>query len=431
MIPGCISGQYTKEQAQISLDALADWASVCFHQIKMVDIDADAQRILLENGEWIEYDVLSLDIGSTSRGLDTPGVSTFAIPTRPIDLLVDRVQSKLESNGSSKGSSERIHEEEMVQIVVVGGGAAGIELAMGLSNRFDAAVKEDIRQLQVTLLVSGNELLAHESEACQHALENVLDELKIRVEYGCRVQSMNADDLHLDDGRKMAYTHCIWAAGASAHSLSTQIRNAGISVNREGWVEVGPSLQSISHNNVFAAGDCATIVGLKDLESSDEKSSPPKAGVYAVRSGPVLIENISRYLKEQEMVPFDPQDDFLKLINCGDGTALGFRFGLPLRGKWVWELKDEIDQGFMNLFREEYLPDLSKEGGGGELDARTAQYDEYVRDPLRLNAEEACTLIMRRDDNVDFQQAWGVLREMMSDEDYKNEVLSFAEIRLH
>jgi len=162
---------------------------------------------------------------------------------------------------------------------------------------------------------------------------------------------------------------------------------------------------------IFAAGDCATITGLKDAKSGNERASPPKAGVYAVRSRPLLIKYISRYFLEQEMDEYDPQDDFLKLINCGDGTALGFRFGLPLRGNWVWELKDKIDKMFMELFREDNLPDLSKEDI--EREYASAQYDEYTRDSKRPSPEEGCQLILRGDENVDFQHAWGVLREMM------------------
>ena len=104
--------------------------------------------------------------------------------------------------------------------------------------------------------------------------------------------------------------------------------------------------------------------------------TPPKAGVYAVRSGPILIDNLTRILNHDKegnvlpLTPYKPQDDFLKLMVCGDGTALGFRFGIPIYGKWVFEMKDAIDNGFMNLFREEYLPEVIE---GQPYD--TSQYD--------------------------------------------------------
>ncbi len=151
-------------------------------------------------------------------------------------------------------------------------------------------------------------------------------------------------------------------------------------------------------------------------------------GVYAVRSGPILIANISACLKNTcdctSLVKYKPQDDFLKLIACGDGTAFGIRFGIPLEGKWVWHLKDTIDQMFMDLFRAKNLPDLF---GDDEGEYDTSQYDERSTTTReRINPEQAASLLLRKDDN-DFQRAWDVLRDMMDDEAYKKEVQSFVE----
>ena len=114
-----------------------------------------------------------------------------------------------------------------------------------------------------------------------------------------------------------------------AHGLSWKLnKQSNLSINKErGWILVNEYLQSTSHPFVFAAGDCSEIVNRK---------SPPKAGVYAVRSGPILIQNLMTSLSINaadgaiELVKYVPQDDFLKLMMCGDGTALGFRFGVPL-----------------------------------------------------------------------------------------------------
>ena len=115
-----------------------------------------------------------------------------------------------------------------------------------------------------------------------------------------------------------------------AHGLSWKLNNqSNLSVNTErGWILVNKYLQSTSHPYVFAAGDCSEIVSQR---------SPPKAGVYAVRAGPILIQNLMISLlsidaadNTTELVEYIPQNDFLKLMMCGDGTALGFRFGLPM-----------------------------------------------------------------------------------------------------
>lgn len=418
MVPGCISNLYEKGTEQIALRPLAEWASVDFLLDTVVGVDTKCQQILLKGGDVVDYDVLSLDIGSMSRGMDTPGVFEYTIPTRPIDALVDRIEE----------AQNCLSKEDSVKAVIVGGGVAGIELAMCIYSRFGSIVDD----VDLIILDSGTELLSSESDLCREAMQEILDEKKINVRYGSRVHTVEKDIIELEDGARIPFTHCVWSAGASPHPLSSQLGEAGISVSTDGWIQVGPTLQTQSHQNIFAAGDCAAIAGLQDPKTRNAKRSPPKAGVYAVRSGPILIENISRYLQKSNtetacdpLIAFDPQDDFLKLIGCGDGTALGFRFGLPLRGKWVWELKDAIDGMFMDLFRVENLPDLSEEGNG--LD--TSQYDAYVKKSERLSAEDGARLLLRSDDDVDYQDAWDVLRDMAADDQYKQEVLGHSPVK--
>mmetsp|Transcript_31964 Transcript_31964/g.52132 ORF Transcript_31964/g.52132 Transcript_31964/m.52132 type:complete len:285 (-) Transcript_31964:522-1376(-) len=279
-----------------------------------------------------------------------------------------------------------------------------------------------------------------------------MEKYKIEVRHNLVVEEVTSSHIHVssnaeDDAMsdvkgKISYDHCIWATGAEAHTLSWDLhQQCGLSVSDRGWIRVNQHLQSLSHPSVFAAGDCCEIV-------NGNLRSPPKAGVYAVRSGPILIENLIRFLgakshsmtndeaNRSDLVAYNPQSDFLKLLMCGDGTALGFRFGIPLYGKWVWELKDHIDQMFMDLFDVNNLPTRTNSGteekvDGDEEDRHNkecdnSQYDTYEAKKERMKAEDAGKLLLRRDDDVDFQTAWSVLREMMADEKYKEEVLSIV-----
>lgn len=337
------------------------------------------------------------------------------------------------------------------RVVVVGGGAAGVELSLALRARWDDLLDS---KLSVTLVDSNGELLPSESPACRSALRGVMSKYRVEVLHNLIVDEVTSSHVKVSsnadgaDGKSKAddipYTHCIWATGAEAHDLAWALNEqCGLSVTDRGWIRVNHHMQSVSHPCVFAAGDCCEIV------SGDGRRSPPKAGVYAVRSGPILIENLTRYLGSSssgagnDLIEYRPQDDFLKLLMCGDGTALGFRFGVPLYGRWVWELKDHIDVMFMNLFDTRYLPSHdggsaaetetggntdekeAKDDGGGEDDAEydTSQYDTYEAADERPTAEDAGKLLLRRDDGVDFQRAWGVLREMMADDTYRDEVL--------
>ena len=407
LVKGCIARLYEPIETQIDLCGLSEWAGVNFIQDSVVSIDPSLQQISLQNGPNIQYDVLSIDIGSASRGLSSiRGVKEFAIPTRPISNLISRIEKE-----EMILKESHCNVSKKIRVVVIGGGVAGIELALTMEGRW----KELLRDVDfdVTLLNSGKGLLENEPTRCRDALQNILNAKNVQVRHECKVESIQNEMIQLTNGEYIPYSHCIWATGAEAHQLSYEMGLKGININKDGWIRVGPTLQTVAHANVFAAGDCASI-------ESPAFETPPKAGVYAVRSGPILVKNISAYLKENDsMIDYEPQDDFLKLIACGEGKALGFRFGIPLEGKWVWELKDTIDKMFMDLFRVQIISDSD-----GECDVDTSQYDERVVKSEPVDPEQGAMLLQRTDDDVDFQHAWDILRHMMDDEKYKEEVLN-------
>lgn len=342
MVPGCVANLYKQEETQIQLVPLCEWATVTFIHDEVVDIDLETKQIILKSrAEPVSFDVLSMDIGSTSRGMnEILGVAEFSIPTRPISSLVTRIENA-EKILISKQPSD-------VQIIVVGAGAAGIELALCLRARWvPLVVSGQLRSLAVMILDAGEELLPNESPGFRTALGRNLNKRGIVVKHECTVQEIEPGKVILDVGRELPFTHCIWSAGASSHTLvSSTLKARGLDVTDRGWIKVNQQLQSTSHPFLFAAGDCAEMEG----------HPVPKAGVYAVRAGPVLVENIIRFCVHRPLTCYGPQKDFLKLVSCGDGTAVGIKFGILFQGAWVLKLKDKIDQKFMNRFRPEKLP---------------------------------------------------------------------------
>ena len=108
-----------------------------------------------------------------------------------------------------------------------------------------------------------------------------------------------------------------------------------------GFLAVGSTLQVLNDATVFAVGDCATMMA----------HPRPKAGVFAVRQGPVLARNLRRAVWGEALESYIPQRDHLLLIATGDGRAIGGhgRF-LAFEGRLTWRLKDFIDRRFMRRF---------------------------------------------------------------------------------
>ena len=149
--------------------------------------------------------------------------------------------------------------------------------------------------------------------------------------------SVESGAVHLADGRALVFDELFWATEASA---TPWLAETGLKLDAKGFIEVAQTLESASHAGVFAAGDVASIRGF----------ALPKAGVYAVREGPVLAENLRRAASGDALKAYKPQRRTLALITTGERYAVGARNGLTVEGAWVWRWKDWIDRRFMRRY---------------------------------------------------------------------------------
>ena len=139
------------------------------------------------------------------------------------------------------------------------------------------------------------------------------------------------------EGRSFEVDEVVWATEAAPQEW---LRDSGLAVDDQGFIEVGSTLQSTSHHEGFAAGDVASVVGYPR----------EKAGVFAVRQGRPLERNLRRALQGLGLQPFRPQRRFLSLVSTGDQYAVASRGALSVEGSWVWSWKDWIDRRFMKRF---------------------------------------------------------------------------------
>jgi len=117
------------------------------------------------------------------------------------------------------------------------------------------------------------------------------------------------------------------------------LRDTGLALDERGFVATGPTLQSSSHPEVFAAGDVSTRT----------HEPHPKSGVYAVRAGAPLALNLRRFLAGGPLEPWRPQSRALNLLACGERYAIASWGGWSAEGAWVWRWKDRIDRDFVRL----------------------------------------------------------------------------------
>jgi selenide,water dikinase len=322
MVPGFVAGQYRRSELEIDVLPLARLAGARVVMSAAASVDPTARRVHFHDRPPLAYDAVSFDIGSTVAGLETPGVREHALPTRPIASFVEHVDRWLERR--TPGGP----------VAVVGGGAGGVEVAFALRQRLSAAGVAPA----VTIIEAGDVLLPGYPGALSDRTQRAAEERGIEVLTGRSVESVAGDHVRFGESRVDADL-VVWVAGAAAHPVFV---GSGLA-DEAGFLRIRRTLQSEAFDDVFGVGDCATLVDAPWV---------PKAGVYAVRQGPVLTENLRRYLAGRtDLESYRPQRDFLTLLNLGDGTAIGAKWGRVFSGPRVLRLKDRIDRKFMARFQ--------------------------------------------------------------------------------
>lgn len=323
MLPGLIAGHYQLEDTHIDLPRLCQWAGVRFVRARVTGLDTRLNRLTLDDGSTLDYDWLSLDIGSTPALDEVPGAREYAIAVKPVASLRQRWQQTLD-NWPDR--------ERPIRVSVVGGGAGGTEMTLAIHT---ALARRGLRA-EISLLCAAG-LLAGYPSTLQTAMRRRLTNADIRVQEHHRVSQVSAGQLQA--GSVQPFDLLFWCTGAVG---ADWLAGSGLALNEHHFIRIDHSLRAAGQANVFAAGDCAVI----------DAQPLPRAGVYAVRQAKTLAANLHRAITGQPLQRWRPQKKFLSLLAAGDRDAAGSRGALTVQGAWVWHWKDRIDRRFMRLFEQ-------------------------------------------------------------------------------
>ena len=297
MLPGVVAGLYRRHQAEIDVARLAEAAYAEFIEGTLIAIDPARRLAHLADGSELAYDIVSLNAGSLAQ-VSVPGVAQHALQVKPFDTFVREVRFP-------------------PRVALVGGGAAGAELAMAFRHRGCA----------VTLYSEGNAF----PEKLERRVVAALRSRGVDFRPGMAVTRLERGPVVIAGTAHQEFDQVVWTTGAKALPWLAQ---SGLETDAQGFLLVDATLRSVSNAEVFAVGDCATVRG----------AGHPKSGLYSVRHGEVLAENFRKILAEEPLTPFRPQKRGLLLLSCGNRYALASRGGWSAEGHWVWRWKDWIDR---------------------------------------------------------------------------------------
>ncbi len=335
MLPGFIAGHYDLDEVHIDLGPLATFANARLYHGEVERIDPEAQQVFLKGRPPVDYDVLSINIGSRPSTDNVTGALENALPIKPIDLWLEKwaeLQQKL------------LNTEEYLNIAVVGGGAGGVEVLLSTQHQLQKVFAEndqDPSRLHFELYTAEDDILMGHNKGVRRRFNRVFKERNVSVFTNSPVSRVDKDTLTVH-GETRDVNAVLWTTSASAPSWPNR---SGLATDELGFIRVDEYLCSTSHSNVFAVGDIASM-----------PSPRPKSGVFAVRQGPVLAENLRRFIIGNALKKYKPQKHFLGLISTGDKHAIASRGAWSLEADWLWRWKDSIDRKFMRMFNE--LPEM-------------------------------------------------------------------------
>ncbi|MFH1603929.1 MAG: FAD-dependent oxidoreductase, partial [Pseudomonadota bacterium] len=321
MLPGYVAGHYSYDAVHIDLSRLAQFSGARFFRDEAVGLDRGASKVLCRNRPPVPYDYVSINIGSAPRMVDVVGAAEHAVPVKPINGFNERWQLLLERVRRHAGGT---------RIAVVGGGAGGVELTLAMQYRLRNELRasgRDSEELSFHLLTGSSVILPTHNASVRRAFERVLAARGVAVHCNAEVVRVSAGRLQTTGGETVDADEIVWVTRAGGASW---LRGTGLALDADGCIEVNDTLQTVTDPKVFAAGDIASMVG-HTLE---------KAGVFAVRQGPPLAENLRRSAEGRSLKAYRPQSRWLALISTGDRHAVASRGALGFQGAWVWRWKD-------------------------------------------------------------------------------------------
>ena len=328
MVPGLIAGLYGRQECSIDLRRLCQLAGVAFVRAEITGLDLERRELVLAGRPPIRWDRLSLDVGAVTAAATGVGPE---LPIKPLEPVLDWCQAQ-DAAGEAGGKGP---------LVVRGGGAAGVEVALALAARFG-------HRRQVALAVA-SEGLNLGSAAANHCGARLLAAAGLVVRPGATPGAAPAAG---DGGDGFA----IRCTGSMAPAW---LAAAGLPVEpTTGRVLTSATLQVEGHPALFASGDCGLI-----------RTEPrPASGVWAVRAAPVLAVNLGRSLDADgpPLRRWSPQRRALQLLGVASATAppQAVAFWGPLAvgpAAWLWRAKAAIDRRFMASFS-----DLAPMGSGAQ-----------------------------------------------------------------
>jgi NADH dehydrogenase len=248
--------------AQPIRSILSDRLNVTVLLDNIFDIKLAEKRVLLEKNV-LSYDYLVLALGGVTSYFGHPEWECYAPGLKSLeDAMLIRRQILLAFE-KAENEADPLLRDQLMTIVVVGGGPTGVELAGAFAELAGHVLKKDFRRIdpskaKVILIEASPVILSNFPPELAESAQKQLSALGVEIWTTTKVKDIRERLVELDDGRAIRAENIIWAAGVSANPIT---RKLGVELDRAGRIKVMPDLSVPGYPEVFAVGDIALVLG--------------------------------------------------------------------------------------------------------------------------------------------------------------------------
>ncbi|MDQ1913378.1 NAD(P)/FAD-dependent oxidoreductase [Paenibacillus sp. GD4] len=315
------AGNISEQAIALPLEKLLHGKSVNLIVQNVESFTPDQNKVLLQDGRTLEYDMLVVALGSETAFFGIPGLeeNSFTLKSvRDANRIRAHIEAKLQAYAQT-------HNQSDATFVIGGGGLTGVEMVGELADELPAMCRKlgiDYSEISLYCVEAGPSILAGFPADLVDRARTSLEKRGVTFLTGVPITEVKGSTVYLKDGNTLETGTLVWSGGVQGNPI---VAASGIETNR-GRATVNEFLQSTSHANIFLAGDSAVV-----MMAEEGRPYPPTAQL-AWQMGELVGYNMFAYVRQASMQKFEP-------VNSGTLASLGRKDGIATIGASKTKLK--------------------------------------------------------------------------------------------
>jgi NADH:quinone reductase (non-electrogenic) len=298
------------------------------HTDRVTAIDLETREVTFDELGPLGYDYLVFGLGAEVNFFGVEGAAEHAFPMYTLSDAV-RFKNQVLRLWEAADKDPALIDDGALNVVVVGGGATGVETAGALAELYTGNFRKDYPDIRedaarITLVEAGPEIFSMFKPELRNYTVEALTKRGVEVTTGEVVESITPQRVKLKSGKELKAHTLVWGAGLQGNAL---VQSLGLDLERGNRIAVDAELRLPSHPEVFVVGDVAAITDPKTQQVL------PQLGSVALQSGEHAGETIARLVEGKEPEPFKYHDKGT-MATIGRGAAVvQMMGGRTMKGK--------------------------------------------------------------------------------------------------